>query len=105
MISGYSKMGCSREAVGLFKEMRMKGCEPNEMSVVSVLGACGDLGDLSFGKLLEGLIEEKGFELNTFVGSSLINMFGKVEPRSLSYHVSFAGCVKCRESSLQIFNH
>ncbi|RZC53528.1 hypothetical protein C5167_012387 [Papaver somniferum] len=77
MISGYSKMGCSREAVGLFKEMRMKGCEPNEMSVVSVLGACGDLGDLSFGKLLEGLIEEKGFELNTFVGSSLINMFGK----------------------------
>ncbi|KAI3867096.1 hypothetical protein MKX03_028247 [Papaver bracteatum] len=77
MISGYSKMGCSREAVGLFKEMRMKGCEPNEMSVVSVLGACGDLGDLSFGKLLEGLVEEKGFELNTFVGSSLINMFGK----------------------------
>ncbi|RZC63917.1 hypothetical protein C5167_025674 [Papaver somniferum] len=77
MISGYSKMGCSREAVGLFKEMRMKGCEPNEMSVVSVLGACGDLGDLSFGKLLEGLVVEKGFELNTFVGSSLINMFGK----------------------------
>ncbi|MCL7027924.1 hypothetical protein MKW94_023514 [Papaver nudicaule] len=77
MISGYSKMGCSREAVGLYKEMRMAGYEPNEMTLVSLLGACGDLGDLSFGKLLEGLVEEKGFELNTFIGSSLINMFGK----------------------------
>jgi pentatricopeptide repeat protein len=44
MISGYSKMGFAKEAIGLFMEMREEGFEPDEMTLVNVLGACGDLG-------------------------------------------------------------
>ncbi|CAI9755664.1 unnamed protein product [Fraxinus pennsylvanica] len=77
MISGYSRMGFAKEAVELFEEMREKGLEPGEMSLVSVLGACGDLGDLKLGRWIEKYVMEKGMELNTFIGSALINMYGK----------------------------
>ncbi|KAL3567118.1 hypothetical protein D5086_032533, partial [Populus alba] len=44
MISGYSKMGFAKEAIGLFMDMREEGFEPDEMTLLNVLGACGDLG-------------------------------------------------------------
>ncbi|PRQ18220.1 putative pentatricopeptide [Rosa chinensis] len=51
MISGYMKMGHAGDViVGLFGEMREAGFEPNEMTLVSVLGVCRDLGDLSLGR-------------------------------------------------------
>nr|GMC61286.1 pentatricopeptide repeat-containing protein At2g34400 [Ipomoea batatas] len=77
MISGYSQMGYVREAVELFGEMRNQGVEPNEMTLVSVLGACGGLGDLNLGRCVESYVLEKNFELNSFIGSALINMYGK----------------------------
>ncbi|XP_008798138.3 pentatricopeptide repeat-containing protein At2g34400 [Phoenix dactylifera] len=77
MISGYARMGFAREAVGLFRTMRAEGFDPDEVTLASVLAACGDLGDLSFGACLEGLVEGMKLELNSFVGSALIDMYGK----------------------------
>lgn len=77
MISGYSKMGYAQNAVGLFREMRDAGFEPDETSLVSVLGACGDLGDLSFGKSLEEFVVKNKLEFNSHLGSALIDMYGK----------------------------
>ncbi|KAJ6372814.1 hypothetical protein OIU76_027191 [Salix suchowensis] len=53
MISGYSKMGFAKQAIVLFMEMREEGFEPDEMTLVSVLGACGDLGDLGLGRWVD----------------------------------------------------
>lgn len=77
MISGYSKMGYARNAVELFKEMRDAGFEPDETGLVCVLGACGDLGDLKFGRMLEEFAIENKLELNSHLGSALIGMYGK----------------------------
>ncbi|KAL6977831.1 hypothetical protein U1Q18_026616 [Sarracenia purpurea var. burkii] len=77
MISGYSKMGFAGDAVALFETMRDEGFEPNEMTVVSVLGACGDLGDLSLGRWVEGFVVDSEMELNSYVGSALIGMYSK----------------------------
>jgi pentatricopeptide repeat protein len=63
MISGYSKMSFAKE-----------GFEPDEMTLVSVLGALGDLG---LGKWVEGFVLEKKMEVNSYVGSALIGMYGK----------------------------
>ncbi|KAJ6857652.1 pentatricopeptide repeat-containing protein [Populus alba x Populus x berolinensis] len=52
MISGYSKMGFAKEAIGLFMEMREEGW-------------------------VEGLVLEKKMEVNSCVGSALIDMYGK----------------------------
>eukprot|EP00258_Populus_trichocarpa_P037026 XP_024453045.1 pentatricopeptide repeat-containing protein At2g34400 [Populus trichocarpa] len=74
MISGYSKTSFAKKAFGLFMEMREKGFEPDEMTLVSVLGACGDLG---LGRWVEGFVLEKKVEVNSYVGSALIDMYGK----------------------------
>ncbi|KAJ6957663.1 hypothetical protein NC653_039585 [Populus alba x Populus x berolinensis] len=50
------------------------GFEPDEMTLVNVLGACGDLG---LGRWVEGLVLEKKMEVNSYVGSALIDMNGK----------------------------
>ncbi|KAF3556430.1 pentatricopeptide repeat-containing protein At2g34400-like [Brassica napus] len=77
MISGYLLTGCSKDAVGLFREMEEEGVEPDERTLVSVLGACGHLGDLKTGRLLEEIAVRKKIGLSTFLGSKLISMYGK----------------------------
>ncbi|CAH9118275.1 unnamed protein product [Cuscuta epithymum] len=77
MISGYSQTGCATEAVELFGYMKAQGVEPNEMTLVSVLGACGGLGDLNLGRCIELYVLQKKVELNSFIGSALISMYGK----------------------------
>ncbi|KAG4962292.1 hypothetical protein JHK86_039160 [Glycine max] len=78
MIAGYAKAGCAREAVEVFGEMgRRDGFEPDEMSLVSVLGACGELGDLELGRWVEGFVVERGMTLNSYIGSALISMYAK----------------------------
>ncbi|MED6111682.1 hypothetical protein PIB30_054603 [Stylosanthes scabra] len=77
MISGYAKAGLAREAVEVFGEMRREGFVPDEMSLVSVLGACGEIGDLELGRWVDGFVVENGMEVNSYVGSALISMFGK----------------------------
>ncbi|KAG6740094.1 hypothetical protein POTOM_057731 [Populus tomentosa] len=69
------EMGFARKAIGLFMEMREEGFEPDEMTLVNiVLGACGDLG---LGRWVEGLVLEKKMEVNSYVGSALIDMYDK----------------------------
>ncbi|URE02038.1 Pentatricopeptide repeat-containing protein [Musa troglodytarum] len=76
MLCGYAKMGHAGEAVELFRRMRSEGSiVPDEVTLVSVLAACGDLGDSSLGTWLEGLVEEYGLVLNSFLGSALIDMY------------------------------
>lgn len=77
VISGYSRIGLAREAVEMFGEMREGGMEPDEMTLVSVLAACGDLGDSKLGRSIEERVVEKGMELNSYIGSALVNMYGK----------------------------
>ncbi|CAF1867112.1 unnamed protein product [Brassica napus] len=77
MISGYLLAGCSKDAVGLFREMEEEGVEPDERTLVSVLGACGHLGDLKTGRLLEEIAVRRKIGLSTFLGSKLISMYGK----------------------------
>lgn len=78
MISGYAKMGYAREAVEVFGRLREEeGFEPDEMSLVSVLGACGELGNLELGKWVEGFVVERDMSLNSYIGSALISMYSK----------------------------
>ncbi|KAJ0090173.1 hypothetical protein Patl1_14199 [Pistacia atlantica] len=77
MISGYSKMGYARDAVELFGRMREEGFAPDEITMVSVLGSCGDLGDWGLGRWVEEFVVENKMELNSFMGSALIDMYGK----------------------------
>ncbi|CAN0887667.1 Pentatricopeptide repeat-containing protein At2g34400 [Linum grandiflorum] len=77
MISGYAQMGSARKAMRLFLDMRDLGIDPNEMTLVSVLGACGDLGNVDLGRSVEEFVLDRKMVLNSYIGSALINMYGK----------------------------
>jgi len=50
MIGGYAQCGKPKEAVDLFLEMEEAGLLPNEVTVVAVLVACADMGNLDLGR-------------------------------------------------------
>ncbi|XP_010509759.1 PREDICTED: pentatricopeptide repeat-containing protein At2g34400-like [Camelina sativa] len=77
MISGYSEAGHAKDAMDLFRKMEEEGFEPDERTLVSVLGACAQLGDLRTGRLLEEMTITKKIGLSTFLGSKLVSMYGK----------------------------
>ncbi|KAI9192826.1 hypothetical protein LWI28_028157 [Acer negundo] len=87
MIAGYTQNGLTEQAISLFQEMQMSNVIPNPVTITSILSACAQLGALSMGKWVHGLVRIRKFESNIFVSTALIDMYAKcgsiVEARQL----------------------
>ncbi|KAK7320693.1 hypothetical protein VNO77_30397 [Canavalia gladiata] len=77
MIGGCARVGDSARAVGLFRDMQVVGVCPDEITMVSVLTACADLGALELGKWLESYVERKNVTKSVELCNALIDMFAK----------------------------
>ncbi|XP_027180747.1 pentatricopeptide repeat-containing protein At4g21065-like [Coffea eugenioides] len=77
MIGGYAKLGMSSEAVGLFRKMQIAGVRPDEVTMVSVLSACTDLGALELGKWVSSYIDKEKVPKSVELCNALIDMFVK----------------------------
>lgn len=76
MISGYTKNGLTEMAISLFRDMILE-FRPNPVTVTSILSACAQLGTLSLGKWVHGLIKSENLESNIYVSTALIDMYAK----------------------------
>ncbi|PON86331.1 DYW domain containing protein [Trema orientale] len=77
MIAGYVQCGKPKEATNLFLEMEKVGLKPNEVTVVAVLAACADLGDLYLGSRIHEYSSRSGFGKDVRVSNTLIDMYVK----------------------------
>ncbi|XVF34368.1 hypothetical protein REPUB_Repub18cG0053400 [Reevesia pubescens] len=77
MISGYTQNGLTEAAISLFQQMQMSNVTPSPVTVTSILSACAQLGALSLGKWVHGLVKSKSFESNIYVSTALIDMYAK----------------------------
>ncbi|KAJ0736340.1 putative tetratricopeptide-like helical domain superfamily, DYW domain-containing protein [Helianthus annuus] len=77
MIGGYARMGMGTNAVELFREMQVAGVRPDEVTMVSVLSACSDLGALEVGRWVESYIEREKITKSVELCNALIDMFAK----------------------------
>ncbi|XP_043809904.1 pentatricopeptide repeat-containing protein At1g06143-like [Manihot esculenta] len=77
MVSGYSHAKRSREALELFWKMRDVGVRPDEVTIVSVISACTNLGDLETGINVHSYIDENGFGWMVSLCNALIDMYAK----------------------------
>ncbi|MCO5582323.1 hypothetical protein L7F22_036217 [Adiantum nelumboides] len=79
--------GLYRAALKTFQHMLSLLVEPDAVTLVSALTACSTLLSLAEGKWLHAYISRCGFELNTLVGTALVNLYAKCgsldEARSL----------------------
>ncbi|KAF9626183.1 hypothetical protein IFM89_031310 [Coptis chinensis] len=65
------------ECVEVFAEMRKCRLEPDETTLVIVLSACAELGNLSLGRWIHSQVIEKGLVMNCKLGTALVDMYAK----------------------------
>ncbi|PHT50357.1 Pentatricopeptide repeat-containing protein [Capsicum baccatum] len=65
------------DGVEIFRVMRKCGVQPDETTMVVLLSACAELGDLSLGKWIHGQVIEQGMFVNCQLATSLVNMYAK----------------------------
>lgn len=76
-IAGYSRAGHGEKAFELLKEMQRQGVKPDKFTFVSILGACGAVGDLERGRAVHNEIIKSGVKINLFVWNALVDMYIK----------------------------
>ncbi|XP_050232816.1 pentatricopeptide repeat-containing protein At1g11290, chloroplastic [Mercurialis annua] len=77
MIDGYVQSDDPDEAMVLFKKMMDEGFQPTDVTIMEILHACADLGDLEQGKFVHKLVDDLKLNSNVSVMNSLISMYSK----------------------------
>ncbi|KAL0460976.1 UNVERIFIED_CONTAM: Pentatricopeptide repeat-containing protein, mitochondrial [Sesamum latifolium] len=77
MISAYVQAGRGKEALSLFHEMQAMKVEPDEVTMVSCLSACAQLGALDVGIWIHHYIEKHNLLLNVVLATALVDMYAK----------------------------
>ncbi|XP_057956163.1 pentatricopeptide repeat-containing protein At1g08070, chloroplastic-like [Malania oleifera] len=65
------------EAVAYFQQMQMENVNPNEVTLVTILSACSQVGGLDIGRWLHSYIDRNKLEWNIVVGTALVDMYSK----------------------------
>ncbi|KAF8411529.1 hypothetical protein HHK36_004081 [Tetracentron sinense] len=77
MIAGYAQKGLGEEAISLFRVMRRRHIFINNLTIVSILGACGSIGALPTGKEVHAQIMKNTNQSNIYIGSTLVWFYCK----------------------------
>ena len=77
IITAYMKNGNWMEVVEMFKGMLEVGVAFDEITLVSVVTACGRIGDAKLGKWVAEYVDEKGLVRNRNLMTALIDMYAK----------------------------
>ncbi|XP_002966293.2 pentatricopeptide repeat-containing protein At1g11290, chloroplastic [Selaginella moellendorffii] len=78
MIAAYHDCGSSGDAIVLFRAMALDGgSRPDAVLLVTVLGAVAAAGTLALGEAIHEQIDAAGGNLDVFVGSALVSMYGR----------------------------
>ncbi|KAF6136623.1 hypothetical protein GIB67_016079 [Kingdonia uniflora] len=78
LIASYVSNGCPSRGIDIFREMVYEGPEPNYVTLSSLITACANIPNLTFGKELHGFIVRRSeFTHDAYMSTSLINMYSK----------------------------
>ncbi|XP_042490489.1 pentatricopeptide repeat-containing protein At2g22410, mitochondrial-like isoform X2 [Macadamia integrifolia] len=77
MINGYAQNNLPDEALKLFNLMLPSAATPNDVTMVVVLSACSQAGDLSLGKSIHRYIEKKNVDCSLNLMNALMDMYVK----------------------------
>lgn len=77
MIDGYAALNCSDEAMELFNLMLVSDVELNEVTLIAVLSACSQKGDLDMGKSIHENIDKKSMRCSLSLHNALLDMYVK----------------------------
>uniref|UniRef100_A0A2P2PIL7 Uncharacterized protein MANES_01G091500 n=1 Tax=Rhizophora mucronata TaxID=61149 RepID=A0A2P2PIL7_RHIMU len=65
------------DAIGYILEMKNSEFEPDETTMVIILSACAEMGNLSLGKWIHSQVIGRGMVMNCQLGTALVDMYAK----------------------------
>lgn len=78
LISSYEQNGKPKEALATFRKLQTsKSAKPNEVTLVSTLSSCSQLGAIDLGRWIHVYIKKQGIKMNYHLTTSLIDMYAK----------------------------
>ncbi|TKY66153.1 Pentatricopeptide repeat-containing protein [Spatholobus suberectus] len=77
MMNCYSRNKRYSDVIALFHDMVDKGMIPDKVTMTTVISACAHLGALDLGKEAHLYLMLHKFDLDVYIGSSLIDMYAK----------------------------
>ncbi|KAI5682739.1 hypothetical protein M9H77_03967 [Catharanthus roseus] len=87
MIAAYVQSNRFHEALDLFEKMRAEKVKIDKFVAASVLSACTGLGALEQGKWIHKYIEESGIEIDSKLGTTIIDMYCKCGCLDMAFQV------------------
>ncbi|THG17443.1 hypothetical protein TEA_006833 [Camellia sinensis var. sinensis] len=95
LIKGYCKHSSLAQCISVFLRMKQSGnVVPDEYTFPSLLKACSSELALKEGQAIHGLIVRYGTEHDVFVGSSLVDLYGKCREIEFARKVFDGMCVR-----------
>uniref|UniRef100_A0A2P2NIY8 Pentatricopeptide repeat-containing protein At5g61800 n=1 Tax=Rhizophora mucronata TaxID=61149 RepID=A0A2P2NIY8_RHIMU len=77
LMAGYAQGSYCKEAVHFFDLMMDLEVRPDNISLVSALSACAQLGELEKGKRVHNYIEKQGIQVDSFLSTGLVDFYAK----------------------------
>eukprot|EP01018_Ginkgo_biloba_P003869 Gb_21351 [translate_table: standard] len=77
IIGGYANHGYYEDTLTLFCQMQRAGTQPDDYVIPNVLKACAGLAAVQQGKEIHGYLIRTEFDRGVYVGSALLDMYGK----------------------------
>lgn len=77
LINGYVRTGRLRQALMLFEKMKMESVEPDEVTIIGMVGACAQLKNLELGRKLHRYFMNKCLYFNVPLCNALMDMYLK----------------------------
>jgi pentatricopeptide repeat protein len=77
IIAGYFRNGDWKDVVDMFKDMVEVGAPFDQITLVSVVTACGQVGDVKLGEWIGRYAEENGMMGNRNLVTTLVDMYAK----------------------------
>lgn len=77
MISGYARGGQEHDAITMYKQMRLSGHLPDQLTFGSIIKACSGVGDAALGLQLHAHVIKSGFGHNLIAQNALVAMYTK----------------------------
>ncbi|KAI3687864.1 hypothetical protein L1987_81567 [Smallanthus sonchifolius] len=121
MIAGSSLHGMYSKSIELFIEMQEMGLRPNSSTVVAIIPAIGEAGELMLGKAVHGFCLRRRYDGDVVVGTGLLDMYAKCEcldytrrvfdvinvKNEVTWSAMIAACVACDSTmeALELFDH
>lgn len=87
MIAGYVQVKDYGGALELFRKMQIAEVEATEVTLISVLGACAETGELEIGRKIHESLNVKQHKIGGYLGTALVDMYSKCGKLSSAWEV------------------